>query len=64
MVDKSICIGGGPADAIYREERVRMLADYDTGNWGVSFASLLQSAGAAKEVLLRHRPASFGALPQ
>ena len=32
--------------------------------WSVSFASLLEPAEAVREVLLRHRPASVGALLQ
>src|SRR6516162_6900448 len=40
MVDRPICIGGRPpmpfTETCRMEERVRMLADYDTGNWNVS----------------------------
>src|SRR5215831_19769014 len=40
MVDRPICIGGRLpmpfTETCRMEERVRMLSDYDTGNWSVS----------------------------
>src|ERR1700693_4215472 len=40
MVDRSSCVEGGPPmpfqETCRMEERIRMLSEYETGNWNVS----------------------------